>query len=247
MTGGQNLYRSNVGLEHFPFSTVVPHSPDTINALNRMRGVASNPALLNNASNQMQRTLGGAYLGPNTNPYTAQSWQRQAHDVTNRVNTNAMLKGRVGSAAHQNRLTQQLGQLGQELYYNPYVNARNDQRSAMAQAPNLYSSMTLPADYYQQAGAIREALAQKQLQDQLARWDFSQKQPWARLGNYNNIVQGHARLGGSSSREEPYGQSRGGIAGAAGGALSGAATGAKFGPWGAAIGAIGGGIFGGLT
>jgi uncharacterized protein YcfJ len=81
------------------------------------------------------------------------------------------------------------------------------------------------------------------MQDQAARWDFSQNAPQMNLDNYIARVTG-AYPGQNATQTTPTYRNR--TAGAAGGAMSGAMLGSQIYPgWGTAIGAVAGGLLGG--
>ena len=90
-------------------------------------------------------------------------------------------------------------------------------------------------------------LANQQIQDQMARYQYYTEAPWQQLGRYHNLVGGQGYGGTTTVTGPNQGPSRGQAA--FGGAATGAGIGSAFGPWGTAIGAglggLGGLIFGG--
>jgi hypothetical protein len=91
-------------------------------------------------------------------------------------------------------------------------------------------------------GGQVEDLASRLMEDQAARWDYSQNAPQINLDNYISRITG-GYPGGTTNATTPTYRNR--TAGAAGGALSGAQMGSSFGPWGTAVGAVAGGLLGG--
>ena len=96
------------------------------------------------------------------------------------------------------------------------------------------------------AGGQQQALNQNVINDQIARYNYGQTQPYNLLDWYNGVLAGAP--GGTSTLTTPYFTQRtGGFGGALSGAVSGAGLGSMFGPWGAGIGGIGGGLLGGFA
>lgn len=92
-------------------------------------------------------------------------------------------------------------------------------------------------------GSQVEDLGGRLMEDQAARWDFSQNAPQLNLDNYIARITG-GYPGGTATNTTPTYRNR--TAGAAGGALSGAMMGSQIMPgWGTAIGAVAGGLLGG--
>jgi uncharacterized membrane protein YebE (DUF533 family) len=87
-----------------------------------------------------------------------------------------------------------------------------------------------------------EDLAGNLMQDQAARWDFSQNAPQMNLDNYIQRITG-SYPGQNATQTTPTYRNRG--AGALGGAMAGAAAGSQIYPgWGTLVGAAAGGLLG---
>jgi hypothetical protein len=86
-------------------------------------------------------------------------------------------------------------------------------------------------------GSAYENLAQRQLQDQIARFQFGQQAPMQQLQQYAGLISPIAGGYPTAVNTGP-GQDTGGVGGAFGGAVAGSA----LGPYGAAGGAILGGL-----
>jgi hypothetical protein len=234
-----NLY--NRGSEYAPFSTVVPFSNQSEQALQgiEQRAQAGNPlynqgqAALTGGLDTLQRTAGGEYL--NNNPHLSTMFNAMKGDVTDAVNSQFSAYGRTGSPAHAGVMTQQLGNLGAQIYGQDYARERQNQLSAAGQMPGFTSA--IPG--YQQAGyndlnalmgvgQAREGKAGESLQDLLNRWNFQQESPWQNLTRYAGIAQGIGGMGGTGTNTQemqmsPFSQltsllsSAAGVAKAAGG------------------------------
>jgi hypothetical protein len=93
-------------------------------------------------------------------------------------------------------------------------------------------------------GRYLDDQSQAYINDQIARWNFEQQEPWMRAQAFAGLLSGLPQLGSTQTSTTPYPRtSRAG--GALGGGLSGASLGGSIGgPWGAAIGGLGGAILG---
>lgn len=212
----QNLY--NRGSQYYNFSTVTPFSGQTENALTGIENAANGsfaPGFSTQGKNALSGLLGasqptleatarGDYL--NNNPYLGQMFNAMSGNVEDAVNSQFSAAGRTGSPAHVGEMTRQLGNLGAQIYGQNYATERQNQLSAANQGYNNMGMAgalnDLGYDPYQrlaQVGASREGLAQNQLKDLMARWDFGQNQPWTDLARYQSIVDPIASAGGTQT------------------------------------------------
>jgi hypothetical protein len=95
-------------------------------------------------------------------------------------------------------------------------------------------------------GQYQQDQQQQLINAAMDRWNFNQNQPLANLQAYNQILQGGATLGSTSSNNGTQSQGRNPFTGALGGAAMGASLGSVFPVIGTGIGAIGGALLGGL-
>jgi hypothetical protein len=191
---------------------VVPFSNQSEQALQGIesRAQQGNPlynqgqAALTGGLDTLQRTAGGDML--NNNPYLSTMFNAMKGDVTDAVNSQFSAYGRTGSPAHAGVMTQQLGNLGAQIYGQDYARERQNQLNAAGQMPEYTSA--IPG--YQQAGyndlnalagvgQAREGKAGETLQDMLNRWNFSQESPWQNLQRYTGIATGIGGMGGNST------------------------------------------------
>jgi len=222
------------GTQFAPFSTVVPFSNQTEQALQGIEGRASmgNPlygqgqAALTGGLDTLSRTASGEFL--NSNPYLSQMFNAMSGEVSDAVNSQFSASGRTGSPAHAGVMTQQLGNLASNIYGQDYARERQNQLSAAGMMPSYTSA--LPA--YQAAGyndlnalmgvgQMREGKAAETLQDLLDRFNFSQNAPWENLQRYAGLATGIGGMGGTSvstqkTKSNPFGQVLGGLFGAVG-------------------------------
>ena len=142
------------GSQYAPFSTVVPFSNQSEQALQGIEGRANagNPlytagrSSLLSGLDQLNSTANGDYL--NGNPHLSQMFNALSGDVSNAVNSQFSASGRTGSPAHAGVMTQQLGNLGAQIYGQDYARERQNQLSAAGQMPGYTGAFGA----YQDAG-----------------------------------------------------------------------------------------------
>jgi hypothetical protein len=209
LSGAQNLY--NQGADYYDFNTVQPMSDQTLAALKGTEQLATGNNGIYDQSRQalgnmlggtgslqnLTDTAGGKYL--NNNPYLSSMFSSLSGDVQDAVNSQFSASGRTGSPAHAGVMTQQLGNLGAQIYGADYARERQNQLQAAdklagfgAQGIGLsrgvddfgYSNLARLG----QVGQAYEQQGQRTLADQMARWDFNQNRPWEDLSKYANIA-----------------------------------------------------------
>lgn len=212
-------------------------------------GGASNPyldATFNKAADSVQQRLGTQFAGSGRNIEASRAVN--ADELSN-------LADRIYGGAYENERNRQLSYGQQQLGIG--ASGYESERDRMAQdlsqqrahqfgvaglAPSLANQDYVDLQALGGVGGQVEDLTGRLMEDQAARWDFSQNAPQINLDNYLARVTG-AYPGQNATQTTPTYRNR--TAGAAGGALAGAQMGSAFGPWGTAIGAIGGGLLGG--
>ena len=238
MGQAQSLYNTGVNNTYYPGSTVVPFSNETNAALGAITNRATQGSPLNAAAeNAIQSTIQGDYLDPTNNP----AYQGLMQDVGNRVNSQFGLAGRTGSGANQGVLAREMMNAAGDIYNKE----RTNQLNAATFAPTLAQQDYYDASQLANVGAQREAKAGESIQDQLARYNYMQQNPWDQLNSYSAIVGGYGGLGGTSTTSQPYSGNT--MGSTIGGGLSGAASGAMIGSVVPGIGtglgaAVGGGL-----
>lgn len=162
----QNLYRQ--GAEFYPGSTVVPFSPDTQAGMQGLRnqftqspvgydqavstvsnvagqGGVNNPFVQNIQNAGAQQTTAGRGVfqdmtqAPGNNPFLDARFDQAAERV--RDNTAAMFSkaGRYGSVAHQDQLSDSLGDMATNFYGNAYESDQNRRMQAAGQLAAMQS------------------------------------------------------------------------------------------------------------
>jgi hypothetical protein len=243
------------GPQYYPGNTVVPFAPQTEQALGLAQQRATSGSPVNQAAqNYATRTLNAtptSQFGNAQNPYLDALFNRGADQVQNRIQSGFAGSGRDIEAGRP-VAAQELNDLATGIYGGAYENERNrqfeDLQSQQARqlglaglAPSLANQDYVDINALQGVGGQVEDLAGRLMEDQAARWDFSQNAPQVNLDNYLARI-GNSFSGQSVTSQTPTYRNR--TSGALGGALGGASVGSSFGPWGALIGAAAGGLLG---
>jgi hypothetical protein len=246
-TGGPSYYGGN---------TVVPFSQQTEQALAGTEARALNGSPVNQAAQSYATGILGStptsQFGGASNPYLDAQFNRAADATQQRLQSGFAGNGRNIEAARP-AASQELNDLATGIYGGAYENERNRMAEDLARqrstqfgvasmAPQLANQDYVDLNALQGVGGQVEDLAGNLMQDQAARWDFSQNAPQMNLDNYISRVTG-AYPGQSGTQTTPTYRNRG--AGALGGAMAGAAAGSQIYPgWGTLIGAAAGGLLG---
>jgi hypothetical protein len=198
----QQLYQGG-GPQYYTGETFVSPSQTTqagVQAL-ETRALAGNP-LTGLAQQQLQGTLGGAYLGGN--PFfqgafapAAQAAQSQFQQTLGDISSKASLAGRYGSGAMGNLQNRATGQYAQaltntagQLAYQNYEQERARQQQAIGAAPQLAATDYQDIQQLLAAGQLREGYQGQQLGADIQRFNFLQNQPQQNLQNYLSLVYG---------------------------------------------------------
>ncbi len=207
-----NLYGAG-GPQYYTGETFVAPSQTTqagVQAL-EARALAGSP-LTSYAQQQLQGTIGGAYLGGN--PFfqgafapAAQAAKSQFDTSLADISSKASLAGRYGSGAMGNLQNRAAGQYAQsltntagQLAYQNYEAERQRQQQATGMAPQMAMADYQDINQLLQAGQLREGYQGQQLGSDVARFNFLQNQPQQNLQNYMSLVYGNplGRVGTST-------------------------------------------------
>lgn len=198
----QSLYQSPK--QYYPGSTVVPQSGQTLDALAAMENRArTGSPIQSTGSDQYLKTLQGGYL--NSNPYLDDMYNRAARPMVRNfqeavaptIQGNFAKAGRYGSNQYntaqgqaQDTLSRSLGEMATDIYGRSYESERARQNELIKGAPEYAQGDYLDAMRLAGVGGQYEQQAGLDLQDAVNRWNFAQQEPWARLADYNAMVQG---------------------------------------------------------
>jgi len=208
-----NLYQGG-GPQYYTGETFVAPSQTTqagVQAL-ETRALAGSP-LTGLAQQQLQGTLGGAYLGGN--PFfqgafapAAQAAQQQYKSTLGDIASKSSLAGRYGSGVMGNLQDRASGQYAQaltntagQLAYQNYEQERARQQAAIGAAPALAQADYQDINQLLQAGQLREGYTGQQLGADIQRFNFLQNQPQQNLQNYMSLVYGNplGRVGSTTA------------------------------------------------
>jgi len=243
----QNIYRSGVGRQFFPSSTVVPFADQTQQALNLQQAAALEQMQPSTLQGQAATTLGNLASGTASNQFLDQVRQGITSDVLSNVQTQFGGMGRTGtSPAAQQAVARGVTQAYAPIATSLQQQERDRQLKAATQLSPLQEQMDLRRSSgiasLGGVGAAFEDLARRQLQDQIARFQFGQQAPIQALQDYAGLVSPIASGLPVSVTNAPS-QQASPIAGAFGGAVAGSALPASFlGGYGTLIGAGLGGL-----
>jgi hypothetical protein len=293
----QNIYRSGLGREFFPSSTVVPFAEQTQQALNLQQAQALEQAQNSALQAQAAQTF-GQFAGSPMSSYTGRMGQGMGSsygqltpqadylsgiregitsDVLGSVQSQFGGMGRTGTSPQAQQavargVTQAYAPIASQLasqergremqalesqFGRQFSGSQADigrqqagmesafgrQLQAAGQLPGIQQGLDLRR---QQAiaslggvGSAYENLAQRQLQDQIARFQFGQTAPMQQLQQYAGLISPIASGFPTGINTAP-GQDTGGFGGAFGGAVAGSVLPGGFGiPIGAALGGLG--------
>lgn len=202
------------GPQYYTGETFVAPSQTTQAGLQALetRALAGSP-LTGLAQNQLQGTIGGAYLGGN--PFfqgafapAAQAAQQQYQSTLGDIASKSSLAGRYGSGVMGNLQDRASGQYAQaltntagQLAYQNYADERARQQQAIGMAPQMAATDYQDIQNLLQAGQIREGYTGQQLGADIQRFNFLQNQPQQNLQNYMSLVYGNplGRVGSTTA------------------------------------------------
>lgn len=197
--------------QYFPESTVAPMGQATTGALNQIIGMGQNNPYLGTATDYFQNVVGGDYLG--ANPYLDAMYASAAAPATRQFTEGVLpglgakfgMSGRSGSPGMMNAIQsastgfgEGMAGLASNLYGQAYENERQRQQEMAMFAPNLINTQLGLAGAGLEAGQTFDEQAQRELNDQVSRFQFGQEEPWKRLERYMGVVSGP--YGGTTSQ-----------------------------------------------
>ena len=238
----QNLFQSSTP-NYFPAQTYTDFAPETTAALNLASARALSNPLLASSQGEINKILQGQYLSPTSNPYLQNLYNQMAGDVTSGVQSQFSKAGRLGSAANQAVLAQELGDLATKVYAPNYQQERANMMAATQLAPSLAAADYQDIQALGGVGQTKEAMEMAQIQDAMARFDFEHQKPYYKLREYLASI--GASVPQTTAQTRPVFRNTG--AGLLGGAMQGAELAGLIPGMGAGWGAIGGGLLGGFA
>jgi hypothetical protein len=179
-------YSGNADRQPYPGSTVVPFSPFTQAAMDRTveRATAGSP-LIRSAQNMLQSTVQGDYLNPMSNLGLRMTNEQAGSAVQDR------LAGQYPGMSAAARADRQKD-LETTINAAAYVPEQTRQMQAMLFAPQMANQDYADAAQLANVGQRRQAQEQAYINDSMNRYNFQQQQPYNRLQQYLQPVQGIA-------------------------------------------------------
>lgn len=199
MGQAKNLYKNN-NPSYYSNNTVAGFSPQQEQAFGMAADRATNGnANMKAASVYNTDVLSGKY---STDPYQSQVFQNMQSQIMPAVNSQFSQAGRYGSGAHADTMTRALTESFAPYATQMYQQGLDRMGQAASMAPtfaqNDYTDIAAMADVGQQ----RQALAQSEIDDAKARYDYSQDLPYNKLSQYLGLVGGN--YGGQTTSTTPY-------------------------------------------
>ena len=187
----QALKLHQVPTSYFPEATYAQPAPETVQAWNlQAQRAARGSPLTAAASSLAMQTLGGGFLSAG-NPGFQAAVDRAANAVRPGLDAQFAAHGRYGSGAHARALSGALAETAGDLAYRDYAQERQNQMAAIGMAPQLATQDYEDAARLAEVGRRREEFAQARIDDQIARFDAAQMEPWERLARYAEMIQGN--------------------------------------------------------
>ncbi len=199
---------------------------------------AAGDSSVNASRDMLTATARGDYLDPTKNP----NYANVMNDVAGRVNNQFSRPGAFGGSAHQELLTKNLGQMGNQLYDTE----RTNQLRAASLSPQMQNAGFQNAEQMLGVGDIYGQRQQDLLNMNYANWQEMMNYPYKQLDVLSNTLAG-ATGGRSTQYQEAPPVQYNRAANAAGLGLVGAGIGSmgaqpgSYAPYyGAGLGALGG-------
>lgn len=213
----QSQYNSS-NPQYYPGSTMANQSAATTGGQQGALAAAGNgQGLVNNATGVANATLNGDYLSPDSNPFLKATFDKAAGDVARVYQTAtapgtdaaAISAGRYNPAgalgfareSNQRNLGDNLNNLATSIYGGNYQNERQNQLATANNAGNIYNSSLMPSQTQMAIGGQQDQRSQDVLNADIQRFNYDQNLPAAKLGQYQQLVQGN--YGGTSTTQTP--------------------------------------------
>jgi len=195
-----NLYQSGSAPEYYGGQTYADFSPQTQGAVDMITGraQAGSPAV-DAAGRNLTDTLNGQYLDPSTNPQFAAALEagfrpqteQFLHSVIPGITSAFEGSGRTGSGAHAsvvNDATAGLSRAQADAAAKAgaahYTTERSNQLAAAGLSPQIAAQDYLDAMQLAQAGATVDQQRQRGIDENVARYNYSQNKDWDYINRY---------------------------------------------------------------
>jgi hypothetical protein len=202
-----NLYNANPNAPaYYPGSTVAPQSDATQQAISllQQRGLNGSP-VTGAAETNLTDTLNGKYLDPTSNPdyLAAISASHQPYvdqflgQIIPGITSAFEGSGRTGSGLHQDAVDRATTNLNRTISdadakagSDYFTQARNQQLQAAGMAPQLAQSDYTDIGAVGQAGDIKDAFSQANINADIAKYNYNNNAQWDYITRYLGILNG---------------------------------------------------------
>lgn len=201
--------------EYFKGSTVASATPNMTAGWDQAAARAQQGSPLIPAAQGMTLdTINGKFLDPSTNPYLAETYGKAADQVARTYQTvtapgtSAAFSagGRYGSGARNQAVDQNnralsttLNNLASDIYGGNYQMERERQMTAAGGAPGMVQAGYIEPNMLAGIGQQQQQQTQREIDDDVARWNFEQNLPYEKLNAFLNAVQGNYGQSGTST------------------------------------------------
>ena len=206
------------GINPYTGQTVAGMSPERDQALSMTadRAMAGTP-FLDTMNRQLEATMAGAYLSPESNPFLRSAYEQSARGVGETIreytqpktDAQAVMAGRYGSgmlndqrSRNEQNFGRTLNELATGIYAPAYEAERSRQLDAMRYAPAAAELNYLDPQMLAMVGQDRESQQQRELAAAEKLYYDQQMQPFDNLSRYQSYISGGA--GGTSTQTSPY-------------------------------------------
>lgn len=225
---------------YYPGKTVAGFTPAQSQGYQNIidRGLAGSP-LMPAANKTALDTINGSYLDPATNPWIKKTFDAAAADVTRSYqNTTApqtdaafAAAGRYGSGAYarmrgnnEQALGTTLENLGTGIYGENYARERQNQINQTNNVGNLIQASYLDDTAAINAGGAVQGQNQKEIDAEVARYNYERDKYWQNLARYKALVDGSYGQSGTTTTVATQPTPQGNTAGMALGGILGAGS-----------------------
>jgi hypothetical protein len=226
---------ANLPYPDYQYNRIAPFSEDTLAGMDMARNAANySQPLFDQAQGELSKTMSGAYLSPDSNPWLKATYDAGAGRMADayktgtaaQTNASAGFGGAFGGSAHselqglQDRsFGDSLGQWAKTLYGNNYQAERNNQLGAVQAAPG-FSGLRQAFDFgnanaLNSIGQQQQGLGQSNINADYAQFQDANAYPYKQLDTFASMF--NPNLGRTATQSQSINPMLGALGGAAGG------------------------------
>ena len=226
---------ANLPYNEYGYNRVAPFTEDTLAGMDMARNAANyNQPLWDQAQGELSKTMSGAYMSPDSNPWLKSTYDAAASRMADaykngtgaQTNAAAGFGGAFGGSAQAELQGQQsrafgdsLGQFANNLYGQNYQAERGRQLGAVQAMPSFAGARQAfdfgNANALNSIGQQQQALGQNYLNADFAQFDEARNYPRQQLDVFASMF--NPNLGRTASATQSINPMLGALGGAAGG------------------------------